>query len=205
MRTKIEVASHNHRRSLRSITIWTTYGTVYSIPISTTALVPDSPCSFNLILLSRDFFNPDSSSIFLRKINMKPTIILSSTWKTAVSCFRSTCGRTFWKLTTWKQFSARRREFQNRSNRRRKLPKSVQIASATAAFMRLLLMLQAVQLLSRSVSISCTKHKVLFFIKRIQIITRYPSSPTFHTSLWYTLCIVCEVSVVEGVIECLLI
>lgn len=61
--------------------------TVYSIFITTPALVPDSPWSSNLIryvpstlLLSfRDFFNFDSSSIFLSKINMKSTIVFRCT------------------------------------------------------------------------------------------------------------------------------
>ena len=76
-----------------------------------------------------------------------------------------------------KQCSVKRLECQNRSNRRLKLAESVQIAYAAAAFMGFLLMLEIIELPSGSNSISCTKHKVLFFTNRIQIFTLIVDHP----------------------------
>ena len=83
-----------------------------------------------------------------------------------------------------KQCFVKRREYQHRSNRRRKLSKSVLIAGS---FMWLLLKVRTTQLLSRSISLSCMKHEVLFLINRKQIRTLHPSSYAFHCrrSEWY--------------------
>ena len=147
-----------------------------------------------------------SIPIFLLSFSPKSTWDLQyncfvSCWKTADSCSRPTCCRTCWQLTMCKQCSVKRRECQNRSNRRWELAKSFQIVARAAGFMGPLLMLQTTQLPSRSLSISWTKHEVLFFINPIQILNLHPSSFTFHCSLWRTLCMEGEVSGAKGMIE----
>ena len=110
----------------------------------------------------------------------------ASCWKTTDSSSRPTWWRNYWQLTLCKHCPVKRRECQIRSNRRRKLLKFVQIvtAIATNTFMAVLLILQTTQLPFRPVSILCTKHEVLFFIKRAQILTVYPSASTYHCGLW---------------------
>ena len=95
---------------------------------------------------------------FLEK-SSEVCICLASCWKTPDSCSRPTRDRTYWLFTIRKQYSVKRRECQNHSNRRLKLAESVQIAATITTFIRLLLMLQITQLPSRTISISCRKDK----------------------------------------------
>ena len=118
-----------------------------------------------------------------------------SCWKTNDSGSQSISGRTYWQLTMCKQCSVKQCKWQNRTNRSRKLAKSVQFNTAT--FMRLLLVLQITQLSHRSISISRTKHKFLSFITSIQILSLHPSSSLFHCSLWYAYRISGEVSIAK--------